>query len=255
MAASENTLKRRLAKGDVLTGCWLGFTDPYASEIVGTAGFDWVLIDAEHAPNDINRISQQIGVLQSSPSEVLVRVPIGEDWIIKQVLDAGAQSLMVPMVETGEQAAAVVRAMRYAPDGVRGVGALLGRASGWSSIADYTQTANSQMCLIVQVEAQRGLDNLDDILSVDGVDGVFIGPADLAADMGHLGNPNAPDVQAAMEDAVKKIRSAGKTAGIMCTDPAFAQKSLSWGVNFAAVAIDVVVLAQSLRKIAASYAK
>lgn len=250
MGAPVNKLKAALASGELQTGAWLGLVDAYAAEIAGTAGFDWVLIDGEHAPNGTTEISQQIGGLSASDSSVIVRVPKGEDWFIKQVLDAGAQTVMVPMVETGEQAAEMARAMLYAPQGIRGVGSALGRASQWTGIPDYLTTANDQMCLIVQVEAQRGLDNLDDILAVDGVDAVFIGPADLAADMGYLGNDQAPEVQDAMEDAVKRIRAADKAAGIMCPDPVLAEKFIGWGVNFACVAIDVVMLANGLRKAA-----
>lgn len=247
MGAPINTLKKNLAAGTLQTGAWLGLVDGYVAEIAGTAGFDWVLIDGEHAPNGTTEISQQIGALSASSSQVIVRVPKGEDWFIKQVLDAGAQTVMVPMVETAEQAADMVRATRYAPEGIRGVGSALGRASQWTGIPDYLTTANDQMCLIVQVEAQRGLDNLDEILAVEGVDAVFIGPADLAADMGYLGNDQAPEVQAAMEDAIKRIRAAGKAAGIMCPDPKLAEKFIGWGVNFACVAIDVVMLANGLR--------
>lgn len=247
MAAPVNTLKKKLAAGELQTGAWLGMLDSYVAEIAGTAGFDWLLIDGEHAPNGTTEISRQIGALRASASEVIVRVPKGEDWYIKQILDAGAQTIMVPMVETGEQAEAMVRAMRYAPHGIRGVGSALGRASLWSSVEDYATTANDQMCLIVQVEAQRGVDNLDDILALEGVDAVFIGPADLAADMGYLGNDRAPQVQAVMEDVVKRTRAAGKASGIMCPDPEFAQKAIGWGVNFAAVAIDAVMLANGLR--------
>ena len=248
MGAPVNMLKKRLAAGELQTGCWLSMMDAYAAEIAGTAGFDWLLIDGEHSPNGPHDISKQIGALGASASEVIVRVPKGEDWIIKQVLDAGAQTVMVPMVETGAQAAEMVRAMRYPPEGIRGVGAAPARASQWSGIADYAATANAQMCLIVQVEAQRGVDNLDDILAVEGVDAVFIGPADLSADMGYLGNPDVPEVQATMEDVVRRTRAAGKASGIMCTDPEFAKKAIGWGANFAAIAIDVLLLADALRK-------
>lgn len=250
MGAPVNKLKHALALGELQTGVWLGLVDPYAAEVAGTAGFDWVLIDGEHAPNGTAEISKQIGALSATDSSVIVRVPKGEDWLIKQVLDAGAQTVMVPMVETGEQAAEMSRAMLYAPEGIRGVGSALGRASKWTGISDYLTTANDQMCLIVQVEAQRGLDNLDAILSVEGVDAVFIGPADLAADMGYLGNDQAPEVQAAIKDAVKRIRAAGKAAGIMCPDPVYAKNFIDWGVNFACVAIDVVMLANGLRNAA-----
>ncbi|MEJ6710277.1 MAG: HpcH/HpaI aldolase/citrate lyase family protein [Amylibacter sp.] len=250
MGAPVNKLKKALANGELQTGAWLGLVDGYAAEVAGTAGFDWVLVDGEHAPNGTTEISKQIGALSASLSSVIVRVPKGEDWFIKQVLDAGAQTIMVPMVETGAQAAEMSRAMLYAPVGIRGVGSALARASQWSGIADYTITANDQMCLIVQVEAQRGIDNLDDILAVEGVDAVFIGPADLAADMGYLGNEQAREVQDTMEYAVKRIRAAGKAAGIMCPDPVLAEKFISWGVNFACVAIDIVMLAKGLRRAA-----
>ena len=146
MGATVNKLKHALAVGELQTGVWLGLVDPYAAEVAGTAGFDWVLIDGEHAPNGTAEISKQIGALSATDSSVIVRVPKGEDWLIKQVLDAGAQTVMVPMVETGEQAAEMSRAMLYAPEGIRGVGSALGRASKWTGISDYLTTANDQMC-------------------------------------------------------------------------------------------------------------
>lgn len=247
MPAPENLLKSALARGQLLYGCWAGFADAYATEILASAGFDWLVIDGEHAPNDLRTISAQLGILAGKHSQPVVRLPMGEVWAIKQVLDAGAQTLLIPMVESADQARHLVRAMRYPPDGVRGSGAALARASQFSGIADYIPTANAQMCLLVQVETQAGLDALDDILTVDGVDGVFIGPSDLAADMGHLGDSRAAPVQAAIRDALARIAASDKAAGILALDPAAAQTYRDWGAQFIAVGIDVVMLAQAAR--------
>jgi len=229
--------------------------DAYATEIAATAGFDWLLIDGEHAPNDLRSILRQLQVVDATPSHAVVRLPIGSDWMIKQVLDAGAQSLLIPMVESGDQAREMVAACRYPPEGIRGVGAALARSSRFSAIPDYLQTANAQICLLVQVENRAGLAALDDILAVEGVDGVFIGPSDLAADMGYLGNPDAPEVRAAITDALKRIRTAGKAAGILATSDEFIESSLEQGANFVAVGVDVVEFAKALRGLAAKHIK
>jgi len=255
MPAPENLLKRRLAAGEVLHGLWVGLAEAYPAEIAATAGFDWLLIDGEHAPNDLRSIAAQLAVLRQGPAPVLVRLPDDDPAKIKQALDIGAQSLLIPMVESADQAARILRASRYAPEGFRGVGAGLARASGFSGIPDYLTTANAQVCVLVQVETVRGLAALDAILALKDLDGVFIGPADLAADMGHLGNAGHPDVEAAILDALARIRAAGKAAGIMGSDPAFLARCTAAGANFVAVGIDVVVLAQSLRALAAQYCR
>ncbi len=166
-------------------------TSPYTVEICASVGYDWLLLDAEHAPNDIPLLAAQLQVLKGATSQAVVRPPIGEAWIVKQLLDIGVQTLLIPMVETREHAEALVRFVRYPPHGTRGVGSALARASGFNSIADYLQTANDEICLLVQVETRAALGAIDEIASTDGVDGVFIGPSDLAADLGHLGKPNA----------------------------------------------------------------
>lgn len=251
MPAPVNRLKQRLAAGETLFGCWLSLADANTAEIMGTAGFDWLCIDGEHAPNDIRSIRDQLAVLQSCASEVMVRPPAGEAWIIKQVLDVGAQTLLVPMVESAAQARALVRACTYPPRGIRGVGASSARASRFGAVPDYVTTANGEICLLVQVESRAGHAALDDILGVEGVDGVFVGPADLAADMGHAGNSSAPPVQDAIRDILGRVAAAGKPAGIMCLDdrtPAY----LDWGARFVAVGIDALLLAKSARALAAS---
>ncbi len=250
MPAPENILKRRLATGEVLSGLWLGMADAYAAEIAATAGFDWLLIDGEHAPNDLRSTMAQLAVIERSGSAPVVRLPDGDPAKIKQALDIGAQSLVIPMVETAGQAAALVRATRYPPEGIRGVGASLARASRFAAIPDYLTTANREICLILQVESVRGLAELDAILALDGVDGVFIGPADLAADMGHLGNAGEPAVRAAVLDALRRIRAAGKAAGVLATQPDFAESCREAGANFLGVGIDVTVFAGALRDLA-----
>lgn len=253
MPAPLNRFKQALAEGRAQIGLWAALANPYTAEILGGAGYDWLLLDAEHAPNDVPLLMAQLQALSASPSHVIIRPPIGEAWMIKQLLDIGAQTLLVPMIESGAQAAELVRAMLYPPQGIRGVGAALARASAFNRIADYLPTANDQVCLLVQVESRRGLEALDDILAVDGVHGVFIGPADLAADMGHLGNPGAPEVKAAVEDAIRRIVAAGKPAGILTGDQVFARHCLDLGATFVAIGNDVTLFANAASKLLAEF--
>lgn len=253
MPAPVNPFKAALARGERQIGCWAGFAEPYATEVLAEAGFDWLVIDAEHAPNDLRTISAQLAVLRGAASHPVVRLPMGEVWAIKQVLDAGAQTLLIPMVESAAQAEGLVRAMRYPPEGVRGSGAALARASRFSGIPDYIATANAQMCLLVQVETVAGLAALDAILAVEGVDGVFIGPSDLAADMGHRGESGVAEVQAAIRDALRRIAASEKAAGILALDPETAARYHDWGAQFLAVGIDVLLLAQAARDLAARW--
>ncbi|OES69326.1 2-keto-3-deoxy-L-rhamnonate aldolase, partial [Pseudomonas aeruginosa] len=183
----------------------------------------------------------------------VIRPVQGDTALIKQLLDIGVQTLLVPMVDSAAQAEGLVRAVRYPPAGVRGVGSALARASRWNSVAEYLDHADEQMCLLVQVENLEGLANLDAIAAVDGVDGVFIGPADLSAAMGHRGNPGHPEVQAAIEDAIRRIRAAGKAAGILSADEALARRYLELGCAFVAVGVDTSLLMRSLRELAGRF--
>ncbi len=253
MPAPVNTLKHRLAQGDVLHGIWLGLADAYAAEIAATADFDWLLIDGEHAPNDIRSLSAQLAVIEGKGPVPILRLPDDDPAKIKQALDIGAQTLLVPMVETGAQAEAILRATRYAPEGIRGVGSALARASRFAAIPDYLTSANAQICLLLQVESRAGLAALDDILAVPGVDGVFIGPSDLAADLGHLGNPGHPVVKAAVLDALRRIRAARRSAGVLSTDAGFIADCTAAGANFVGVGIDVTLFATALRQLARQY--
>ncbi|MGJ8529599.1 4-hydroxy-2-oxoheptanedioate aldolase [Maritalea sp.] len=256
MPAPINTFKQALKDGRPQIGCWLGLADPYAAEISGTAGFDWLLIDGEHAPNDLRSTLAQLQVVEASASHPVVRLPIGETWMIKQVLDAGAQSILIPMVESAAQAQELVRAVQYPPRGMRGVGSSLARASKFAGISDYLKTADDQICLLLQVENRAGLAALDDILALDDVDGVFIGPADLAADLGHIGDAGHPDVVEAVTEALTKIVASGKAAGILTLDEKMQERCLDIGVTFLATGIDVTLFANGMRQLAkASKAK
>ena len=249
MPAPVNILKQRLARGEVLHGIWLGLAHAYAAEIAATADFDWLLIDGEHSPNDIPLMSAQIAVLDGKTPQPILRLPDDDPARIKQALDLGVQSLLIPMVDNAEQAAAIFRATRYPPLGMRGVGAGLARASRFGAITDYVATANDQICLIVQVESVLGLQALDQILAVPGLDGVFIGPSDLSVDMG-LPASNHPEVRAAVTDAIRRIRAAGLSAGMLHTDPNFIRECRDAGANFVGVGLDVTTLANGLRDLA-----
>lgn len=248
-----NTFKLRLQSGEAQIGLWLGLADAYCAELAANAGFDWLLIDGEHAPNDLRGMLGQLQAVAPYPSHPVIRPVIGDTALIKQVLDIGVQTLLVPMVESAEQARELVRAIHYPPKGVRGVGSALARASRWNSILGYLDKADDQMCLLVQIENREGLANLDAIASVEGVDGVFIGPADLSASMGYRGNPGHPEVQAAIEDAIARIQKAGKAAGILSADQKLAKRYIELGAAFVAVGVDTTVLMRGLQTLAATF--
>lgn len=248
-----NTFKQRLRSGEAQIGLWLGLADAYCAELAANAGFDWLLIDGEHAPNDLRTLLSQLQAVAPYPGQPVIRPVVGDTALIKQVLDIGVQTLLVPMVESAEQARELVRAIHYPPQGVRGVGSALARASRWNSIPGYLDKADEQMCLLVQIESREGLANLDAIAAVEGVDGVFIGPADLSASMGFRGNPGHPQVQAAIEDAIARIRQAGKAAGILSADEKLARRYIELGAAFVAVGVDTTVLMRGLQTLAATF--
>ncbi|EPX78896.1 HpcH/HpaI aldolase family protein [Litoreibacter arenae] len=242
------SLKARLQAGQVQRGLWLGLGCPASTEIASTAGFDWCLIDGEHGPYDISAIAAQARVLGP---EACVRIPQAETWMIKQVLDLGLHTVVVPMVDTAEQAHEMACAMRYPskafPNGTRGIGASLVRASGYNHDKDYMMQANDRVCLMVQAESVTALENLDAICAVNGVDGVFIGPADLAASMGYLHDLDAPEVQAAIDDALRRIVASGKIAGALSFDADRAAHYVDLGARMVAVASDIALLSTALR--------
>ncbi|MET4692666.1 4-hydroxy-2-oxoheptanedioate aldolase [Endozoicomonas lisbonensis] len=248
-----NPFKQALSDGSPQLGMWLGLANSYSAELIAGSGFDWLLIDGEHAPNDINTILSQLQAVASYPSEPVVRAVWKDSVLIKQLLDIGARNLLIPMIETIEEAREMVAATRYPPEGIRGVGSALARASQWNRKTDYLHNANNEICLLLQIETLKGLENLDAIVDVEGVDGVFIGPADLSAALGHLGNPGHPDVQAAIEQAITKIVQSGKAAGILSADETLARKYLELGATFVAVGVDTTLLARTSEALLEKY--
>jgi len=268
MPAPTNTFKQALRAGRAQIGLWAALASAYSTELIAGVGYDWLLIDGEHAPNDVRSTLAQLQAVASAQqgfgdarSHPVVRVPVGTGDVgtalIKQYLDIGAQTLLVPMVDTPEQAAQLVRAMRYPQDdgqgGIRGMGAGLARASQWMRYPGYLKEANAQVCLLVQAETREALDNLDAIVATEGVDGVFIGPADLSAALGHVGNPAHPEVQAAIEDSIRRINRAGKAAGILSPDEALARRYLELGATFVAVGLDTNLLVRATSALAAKF--
>jgi len=264
MQTPVNRFKQALATGQAQIGLWAALASPYSTELLAGAGFDWLLIDGEHAPNDLRSTLAQLQAVASAQqafgdqrSHPVVRVPVatGEVGValIKQVLDLGAQTLLAPMIDTPEQAALVVAATRYAPQGIRGMGSALARASRWQAHGQYVHEAGEQVCVLVQAETALAMQNLDAIAATPGVDGVFIGPADLSASMGHPGNAAHPEVQAAIADGIARIRAAGKAPGILATTEVAARQWLQAGALFVAVGADTMLLDAAARQLLARF--
>ncbi len=250
---APNRFKQALAERRLQLGLWQALASPVTTELCAGAGFDWLLLDGEHGPSDIPMLLSQLQAVAPFPTHPVGRVPVGEVWIIKQYLDIGFQTLLVPMVETPEQAAALVRACRYPPDGVRGVGSGIVRASAYNRAADYLADADTQVCLLVQVETKLGVENLKAIAQTPGVDGVFIGPADLSAALGHRGNPGHPTVQTVIKASLSIIHDAGKAAGILMADPVLANRYIEMGFTFVAVGSDVGLLVKASDNLLAGF--
>lgn len=250
MTAPVNTLKARLSAGAPTVGLWLASGEALLAEVAATAGFDWLLIDGEHAPNDVRSIGAQLAVLGGVPA--IARPRDHDPAAVKQLLDAGVQTLLFPMVETAAQARALVAATRYPPAGIRGMGAGVARAGLWGAVSDYAATADAQICVILQIENRAGLAAIEEIAAVEGVDGLFVGPADLAADMGFGPRPEAPEVRAAVFDALRRIRAAGCVAGVYAAEEAFAAECRAAGATMIAAGADLAILGAALRGIAAA---
>ncbi|MBP6018576.1 MAG: 4-hydroxy-2-oxoheptanedioate aldolase [Burkholderiaceae bacterium] len=248
-----NAFKRAIQNGEVQIGLWQGLASAYTAELCATVGYDWLLIDAEHVPNTIQTTLSQLQAVAAYPVAPVVRSAWNDPIELKRLLDIGAQNLLIPMVQNAEEARAAVAAVRYPPHGTRGVGTALARAARWGGVEDYVTRSNEEICLLCQVETAEALQELDSILAVEGVDGVFIGPADLAASMGHLGNPGHPEVRTAIEAAILRIRAAGKAPGILQGDVAMARHYLDLGVQFIAVGVDAVLLRRAANDLLAQF--
>lgn len=253
MELPVNRFKDALVNSDPLWGCWAGFATGYCAEILAGTGFDWLLIDGEHAPNTLQTILSQLQAIAPYPVAPVVRSVNQDPALIKQLLDIGTQTLMVPMVESAEQATALALAMRYPPHGIRGVGGGLVRATRWDGVDDYLNKAHEALCLIVQVESPKGVEQAGAIAATDGVDAVFIGPADLSIGMGYPGNPGHPEVQRAIEKVIKAVQATGKPVGILAPLEEDARRYQALGCQFIAVGIDISLLRKGALETIARY--
>jgi 4-hydroxy-2-oxoheptanedioate aldolase len=252
MDLPKNTFKSALKAGQAQIGLWSSLSSNYSVEVIAGAGFDWILLDMEHSPNDLESLLTQLQAAAPYPSHPVVRVPWNDMVTIKRVLDAGAQTLLIPYVSTVEEARAAVSFTRYPPVGVRGVAGTT-RASRFGRVKDYAKRAHEELCVLVQVETQQGLDNLEAIAAVEGIDGVFIGPADLHASLGHLGEIANPKIMPMIDEAIRRIRKAGKAPGILTVNEDNARRQLKEGALFVAVGADVGLLARGAEALAAKF--
>lgn len=248
------TFREKLARADrPLAGIWVSSGSSLVAEICAGAGLDWLLIDMEHSPNSSESVTAQLQAAAAYPVTPVVRVPIN-DWVaIKQVLDTGAQNLLVPMIATAEQARAAVEAMHYPPRGKRGVGSALARSARWNRVPDYLATAHEHVSLIVQIETVQGVENAEEIAAVEGVDGIFVGPSDLSASMGLLGQQSHPHVIEAVRRTFEATRAAGKPVGVNAFDERAAKGYLDEGAMFVGVGADVALLARGAERLAATF--
>ncbi|CCQ44204.1 4-hydroxy-2-oxo-heptane-1,7-dioate aldolase [Pseudarthrobacter siccitolerans] len=250
----ENTFRSALASANQpLAGMWVCSGSPLIAELCAGSGLDWLLIDAEHSPNGLESILAQLQATHGYPVQVMVRPPVNDTVLIKQYLDLGVQNLLIPMVNSVAEAEAAVAATRYPPQGVRGVGSALARAAGWNRVPDYLARANETISVTVQIESTAAVDSVADILKVDGVDAIFIGPSDLAASMGLLGQQEHPEVRTAVEHCLAAATAAGKPAGVNAFNPDTAHHYLNKGANFILVGADVALLARGSEALANQY--
>lgn len=253
MNVPENAFKRAIDAGRLQIGLWSILSSHVTVEIIAGSGFDWLVLDTEHAPNELPMVYSQLqAAAAGGRAHPVVRVPWNDMVTLKRYLDIGVQSFLIPYVESAEEAANAVSYTRYPPHGVRGYSAAP-RASGFGRIKDYPQMCESELAVLVQVESRKGLDNIEAIAAVEGVTGVFIGPGDLAAALGHVGNPKHPEVQAAIEDAIARIRACGKPAGILSADETLARRYIELGCRFVAVGSDLGILARTSEQLAAKF--
>jgi 4-hydroxy-2-oxoheptanedioate aldolase len=250
----HNSFTAAISTPGLEVGMWVMSGSALVAEICAGSGVDWLLLDSEHSPNDLVSILPQLQAVEGSPVNVVVRPPILDAVLIKQLLDLGVATLLIPMVSTAEEARRAVAATRYPPEGIRGVGSSLARASRWSRNLEYLSTANESIGVLVQIETVEGLANAAEIAAVEGIDGVYIGPADLAAAMGHLGNPSHPDVVAEIERTIAVIVASGNAAGINTKTEEDARRYASLGATFITVGADVMLLARGSEALAARFA-
>jgi 4-hydroxy-2-oxoheptanedioate aldolase len=252
MELPRNRFKHALTHDRQQIGLWCSLASSYSAEIVAGSGFDWLLLDTEHSPSDVESILPQLQAVASYEVSAVVRPAKNDAVLIKRYLDIGAQTLLIPYVQSADEASAAVKATRYPPAGIRGVSALT-RATRFGRVEGYAKRADDEICLLVQVETQQALDDLERIAAVDGVDGIFIGPGDLAASLGYPGEAGHPNVKAAVEDAIQRIRACGMPASILTPDRVFARRCIELGTLFTAVGVDVGILARGTESLAREF--
>ena len=252
MELPRNRFKQALKEGRLQIGLWSSLCSNIGAEVVADSGFDWILLDGEHSPNEVPSVMAQLQALVGGTAMPIVRPAWNDAVMVKRMLDIGAQSILVPYVQNADEAQRAVASVRYPPAGIRGVAAAT-RASRYGRVNNYLKTADSEICLLVQVETRAALTQLEAIAQVDGVDGVFIGPSDLAASMGHIGNPAHAEVQAALEDAVKRLKAVGRAAGILTLNEEEARRYIGWGYLFVAVGSDIGLLSRGADTLAKKF--
>jgi 4-hydroxy-2-oxoheptanedioate aldolase len=248
----SNVFKHAIAAGKLQIGLWSSLCSNVAAEIISDSGFDWILLDTEHSPNEIPDLVGQLQAIQGSDATPIIRPAWNDAVLAKRALDIGAQSLLFPYVQNAEEAKRAVASTRYPPQGIRGV-SVASRASRYGRTPEYLTKANAEICVLVQVETRPALKEIEAIAKVEGIDGVFIGPSDLAASLGHLGNPQHPEVQKAIEDAGKRLKALGKPAGILTSNEDEARRYIGWGYLFVAVGADVGLLARNADALAKKF--
>ena len=252
MELPRNTFKHALKSGRLQIGLWCSSCSAYAVEAVAGSGFDWLLLDTEHSPNELHMVLSQLQAVEPYPVHPVVRVPWNDMVTIKRYLDIGAQTLLIPFIQEEAEAKRAVAYTRYPPEGVRGVGGIT-RATRFGRIRDYAKRAHDELCVLVQIENQAGLDNLEKIVAVEGVDGVFIGPADLHASLGYRGEVSNPKVTPVIDDAVRRIRKAGRAPGFLTGIERDAERWIECGALFAAVGTDLGILARETERLASRF--
>jgi 4-hydroxy-2-oxoheptanedioate aldolase len=249
---TRNEFKQALGRRDLQIGLWSTLCSNLGAEIIAHSGFDWILLDTEHSPNELPDLVSQLQAMGRGTASPVVRAAWNDAVLIKRILDIGAQSILLPYVQTAEEARRAVQAVRYPPTGIRGVSGS-SRASQYGRVKDYLSRADEEICLILQIETRAALDQLEAISEIEGVDAVFIGPADLSASLGHLGHPQHPETQSALQDAACRLAQLGKAAGILAVVEADARRYIEWGYTFVAVGVDTTLLASSADALAKSF--
>jgi 4-hydroxy-2-oxoheptanedioate aldolase len=252
MDLPANAFKRAILSGRHQVGLWCMIPDSFVTEALAGAGFDWMLLDTEHSPADVLTVLPQLQAAAAYNVSAVVRPAANDPVLIKRLLDGGAQSLLIPYVQSVAEAEAAVAAVRYPPEGIRGVAGLT-RASRFGRVPGYAKRAAEEICLLVQVETKQSLDAIEDIAAVDGVDGIFIGPGDLSASLGHPGELFHPEVVAEVEGAISRVAAAGKPAGVLTYDLDFARRCMALGTLFTAVGADLAILVRGVDRLAGEF--